>query len=46
MGDLNVTAVNYGRHIFCELTISFLKLGWGKKKKKNLGKGFCEEVYS
>lgn len=32
--DLDVTAVNYGRHMFCELPISFLKLGWGKKKEE------------
>lgn len=43
-GDLDVTSVNYGRHIFCELPVSFLKLGWGKEMK-NLGKGFCKEVY-
>lgn len=30
-GDLDITKVNYGRHIFCELPMSFLNLGWGKK---------------
>lgn len=42
--DLDVTALSYGKHIFCELPVSFLKSGWGEKMK-NLGKGFCGEEH-